>query len=102
MAKYIQQDLQLATTNAQLAILSKFSNDPKEDRTSATERLQKLINNKQGGGWTDLQTVTHFRSVLRGEVFKWYTALPLLNVDSLNLEVVKTQFKQDFRTAPTI
>ena len=64
----MQQALQLATANAQLAILPTFSNDPKEDKTSATEWLQKLMNNRQGAGWRDLQTVTHFRNTLRGEV----------------------------------
>jgi hypothetical protein len=37
MAENIQQALQLATTNAQLAILPTFFNDPKDDRTSATD-----------------------------------------------------------------
>jgi hypothetical protein len=57
----------LATKN-QLAILPTFSNDPKEDKTSATEWFQKIMNNKQGGGWTDLQTVTLLRHAQRGEV----------------------------------
>ncbi len=67
-AEYIQQALQLATTKVQLAILPTFSNEPRKDKTSAAEWLQKLINNKQGAGWTYLQTVTHFRNALRGEV----------------------------------
>jgi hypothetical protein len=46
----------MVTTNTQLAILPTFSNDPKEDKTSATEWLQKLMNNKQGGGCTGLLT----------------------------------------------
>jgi hypothetical protein len=62
MDENIPQELQLATTNAQLDILPTFSNDPKEDKTLATECLQKLMNNKQRGGWTDLQTVTHFKN----------------------------------------
>jgi hypothetical protein len=37
----------MATKKAQLIILPTFSNDPKEDLTSATEWLQKLMNNKQ-------------------------------------------------------
>ena len=95
MAENIQQALQMATTNAQLAILPTFSNDPKEDRTSATEWLQKLMNNKQEGGWTDLQTVTHFRKALRGQVLKWYNMLPLMDIDNLNWEIVKGQFEND-------
>ena len=58
MAENIQQALQLATTNAQLQT---FSYDPKEVKTSVTEWLKKLMDNKQEGGWTDLQAVTHFR-----------------------------------------
>jgi hypothetical protein len=48
--------------------LPTFSNEFKEEKISATEWLQKVINNKQGAGWTYLQTVTHFRNALRGEV----------------------------------
>ena len=79
----MQQALQLATTNAQLKILPTFSNDTKEYKSSAMEWLQKLMNNKTGAGWTDPQTVTHFRNALRGEVLKWYNALPLLDIDNL-------------------
>ncbi len=70
----IQQDIQMGTTKAQLAILPTFSIDSKEDKTSATEWLQKLINHKQEGGWKDLQTLTNFRNALRVEVLKWYIA----------------------------
>jgi hypothetical protein len=58
-----------------LAILLTFSNDPREKRTTVTERMQKLINNKQEGGWTHLQAATHFRNAFKGEVLKWYNAL---------------------------
>jgi hypothetical protein len=66
------------------------------DRTSAAEWLQKVINNKQIAGWTVLQTVTHFRNALRGEVLKWYNALSLLHIDNLNWDNVKTQFEKDY------
>ena len=79
-----QQALQMETTNSHLAILLTFSNDPKEDRTFATEWLQKLMNNKQEGGWTDLQTVIHFINALKCEVLKWYNPFPLLDVYNLN------------------
>jgi hypothetical protein len=98
----VKQALQMETTNVQLAILPTFSNDPKEDRTFATEWLQKLMNYKQGGGLLNLQTVTHFRNALRGKVLKWYNALLLLDVESLNWVEVRTQFKQHFRGTPTI
>jgi hypothetical protein len=47
MAENIHQVLQLATTNVQLAIMPTFSNDPKKDKTSVMEWLQKLMNNKK-------------------------------------------------------
>ncbi len=50
MAENIQQALQLATNNAQLSILPILSNESREDKTTATECLQKVINNKQGFG----------------------------------------------------
>ncbi len=50
----------------------------------------------------DLQTVTHFRNALRGEVLKWYNALPLMAVDNLIRVNVITQFEQDFRATPTV
>jgi hypothetical protein len=65
-----------------LAILPTFSNNPLEDKTSATEWLQKVIKNKQRGGWTNLQT--HFRNALRGGELKWYYSLPVVVVDNLN------------------
>jgi hypothetical protein len=46
--------------------------------------LQKVINSKQGGGWTNSQTITHFRNALIGEVLKWYNTLPFFDIDSLN------------------
>jgi hypothetical protein len=45
MALNVQQAFHLTTTNAQLAILPTFSNDPKEDKTLTTEWLQILIIN---------------------------------------------------------
>jgi hypothetical protein len=41
MAENIQQALQMASTNTQVAILQTFSNKPKEDKSSATEWQQK-------------------------------------------------------------
>jgi hypothetical protein len=79
----MQQALQMATTNSQLAILP---NNPKE-------WLQKLLNNKQGAGWTDIQTVIHFRNAIRGEVLKWYNALPLMDVDNLVWKMQKPSLK---------
>ena len=97
----IQQALQLATTNAQLAILPTFSNNPTEDRASPTEWLQKLLNNKQGGNWTDVQTITHFRNALRGKALKWYNMLPLMELNNLDWGLVKAQFEEDFQASPS-
>ncbi len=52
------------------------------------------IEDQEGSGWTDLQTETHFRNALKGEVLKWFNALP-----TLNWKVVNTQFEQDFRAS---
>ncbi len=71
-------------------------------KKTATEWLQKVISNKQGGGWTNLQTVAHFRNALSGEVLKRHNVLPLLDVDNLNWESMKIQFEQDFRETPAI
>jgi hypothetical protein len=59
-------------------------------------------NNKQGAGWADLQTVTHFKNAIRGEMPKWYNALPLLDIDNLNWDILRNQFEKDYRAAPTI
>ena len=96
----IQQTLHLATTNAQLAILPTFSNNLTEDRTSPTEWLQKVLNNKQGANWTDAQTITHFRNALRGKALKWYNMLPLMELNNLNWDLVKAQFEEDFQASP--
>jgi hypothetical protein len=89
MAENIQQALQLATTNPKLAILPTFSNDSRDDKISATKWLQKVINNKQGDGWTNLQTATCFKNALRGEVFKRNNAQSLLDVNNLSWDIVK-------------
>ena len=96
----IEQALQLATTNAQLAILPTFSDEPTDDRVTATEWLQKLLNNKQGGNWTDIQTITHFRNALRGRPLKWYNGLPLMQINNLDWDTVKAQFEDDYKALP--
>ena len=102
MAEALQQALQMATTNAQLAMLPTFCNDTREDKSSATEWLQKHMNNRRGAGWTDLQTITHFRNALRREVLKWYNALPLMDINNLDWQVVKARFEIDYRATPTV
>jgi hypothetical protein len=39
---------------------------------------------------------------LKREVFKWFNALPLMDVDILNRKNVRAQFEQDFRTTSTL
>jgi hypothetical protein len=46
----MQEALQMATINAQLAVLPTFSNNPKEHNSSSSEWLHKPLNNKQGAG----------------------------------------------------
>jgi hypothetical protein len=41
MAENLLKALQMATTNTQSALLPAFWNDPKDDQSEATERLQK-------------------------------------------------------------
>ena len=96
----MQQALQLAATNAQLAILPTFSNNPTDDRTSATEWLKKLLNNKQGGNWTDVQTLTHFRNALRGDMVSWYNSAAVFDDIPLTWDLLKAKFERDFQAAP--
>jgi hypothetical protein len=58
MAENMQQALQMATTKFSVGYLADIFKWTKKDKCSATEGLQKLINKKQGAGWTDLQTAT--------------------------------------------
>jgi hypothetical protein len=88
----MQRTLPAVTTNAQLAILPTFSNNLKDYNIFATECLQKLLNNTQGSEMTEQKTRTHFRNAHRGELLKWYSALPLMDVDNLIWENVRTQF----------
>ena len=98
----IEQALQLATTNAQLAILPTFSDDPAEDRATPTEWLQKIINNAQGGNWTDIQTITHFRNALRGKALIWYNALPLIHIDISIGKLSKLNLKMITKLSQTV
>jgi hypothetical protein len=46
--------------------------------------------------------VTYFRNALRGEILKWCNALPLMDVDNLRWENLRTLFNQDFEATPTV
>ncbi len=47
--------------------------------------VTEIAKHKQGGNWTDVQTITHFRNTLRGKALKWYNMLPLMEINNLKL-----------------
>jgi hypothetical protein len=61
-----------------LTALHKFSDSVKEDRLTAKEGLEKVTLNTNGGNWIKVQTLTHFRNILRGEMFAWYNSFTML------------------------
>ena len=90
-----------AHLNAQLLALPTFSNK-KEDQYTSTEWLQKVIINKNGGGWTELQTLTYFQNALRGTAIAWYNSLASLHgTKVLTWALVKSSFEIDYRAAAT-
>ena len=95
------QALTAAAMNAQLTVLPTFSDNIKEDRLTASEWLQKVNTHREGGHWTEEQTMTHFRNALRGAVVQWFTGVELLE-DALTWETVKAAFQRDFRARPTV
>jgi hypothetical protein len=60
-----------------------------------------VIINKTGGNWTDIQTITHFRNALRGDMVSWYDTITLLDDTALTWINLKTKFERDFQAAPT-
>ena len=65
------QAFQAAAINAQLTVLLIFSDNVKEDKLTAKQWLVKVIINKTEGNWSDIQTITHFRNALRGDMVSW-------------------------------
>ena len=95
------QAFQMATINAQLTALPIFSDNVKEDKLTAKQWLEKVIINKNGGNWTDIQTITHFRNALRGDMVSWYDTITLLDDTELTWANLKIKFERDFQAAPT-
>jgi hypothetical protein len=95
------QAFQAAAINAQLTALPIFSDNVKEDKLTAKQWLEKVILNKTGGNWSDIQTITHFRNALRGDIISWYDTITLLDDTALTWDNLKAKFERDFQAAPT-
>ena len=91
-----------AQAAAQLAVLPTFSNVYKDDNFTATQWLQKVINHKNGAGWTDEQTIMHVRNAFRGDLIDWFDSLASLGIDSRVWDNVRTTFETDFRATPSV
>ena len=102
MADALAQALQAAALNAQLSVMPTFSDNVKEDRLTAKEWLEKVQINRTGGGWTDAQTLTHFRNALRGDMIAWYNGLTLLEDAPITWAYLREKFERDFRASPTV
>ena len=89
-----------STINAQLIALPIFLDNLKEDKLTAKQWLEKVIINKTGGNWTDVQTLTHFRNALRGDMVGWYTSIAVFDDTPLTWDLLKTKFERDFQAAP--
>ena len=57
-AEAMGQAFQAAAINEQLIALPIFLDNAKEDKLTAKQWLEKVIINKTGGNWTDVQTLT--------------------------------------------
>ena len=95
------QAFQAAAINAQLTALPIFSDNVKEDKLTAKQWLEKVVINKTGGNWTDIQTITHFRNALRGDMVSWYDTITLLDDTAMTWAILKAKFERDFQAAPS-
>ena len=95
------QAFQAAAINAQLTVLLIFSDNVEEDKLTAKQWLVKVIINKTGGNWSDIQTITHFRNALRGDMVSWYDTITLLDDTALTGDILKAKFERDFQAEPT-
>ena len=84
--------------NAQLIALPIFSDNVKEDKLTTNQWLEKVIINKTGGNWTDVQTLTHFRNALRGDMVGWYTSITVFDDTVLTWDFLKTKIARDFQS----
>ena len=90
-----------AQTNAQLTNLPTFSNDPKVDKYTATQWLQKVTTNRDGTTWTDAQTITYVRNAFRGELIDWFDSLKPLGINTAIWADIQARFEIDFEARPS-
>ena len=88
--------------NASLSNLPTFSDDFKEDKMTAKEWMERFMSSKEGGGWTDQQSVTYFRNALKGKMIPWFNGLKIVRNVAITWEYLKEKFERDFRAAPTV
>jgi Retrotransposon gag protein len=100
-AEILGAALRTATINANLALLPTFSDNLEADKYTAKEWLQQVLNNKQGGAWTDDNTITYFRNALRGPMVTWYESLTIIDATQLTWDRLRRTFERDYRAAPT-
>ena len=48
----------------------------------------------------DVQTLTHFRNALRGDMAGWLTYIAVFDDTPLTWDLLKSKFKRDFQAAP--
>ena len=90
-----------AQAAAQLAVLPTFSNDPKEDKYTASQWLQKVLIHKAGARWDDQQMITHVRNAFRGSVIDWFDMLAPLGVNITIWAEIQAEFESVFEAAPS-
>ena len=97
------QALVNAQVSAALSILPSFSDIEKDDKLTSTQWLQQFLNNKEGAGWTDAQTVTHFRNALKGSVVEWFNTLDQFDVDTENKNwaQIRAAFESNYKAKDT-
>ena len=62
--------------------------------------MEKVIN-KTRGNWSDIQTITHFKNALSGDMVSWHDTITLTNDTTLTWDILKAKFERDFQAAPS-
>ena len=101
-AAALGQALQNVALNASLSNLPTYSDDFKEDKMTAKEWMERFMTSREGGGWTDQQSVTYFRNALKGQMIPWFNGLKIVRNTAITWEYLKEKFERDFRAAPTV
>ena len=78
-AQALGQALQNVALNASLSNLPTYSDDFKEDKMTAKEWMERFMTSREGGGWTDQQSVTYFRNALKGQMIPWFNGLKIVS-----------------------